>query len=69
MSYGVILWGNSFHGIQIFWMQKRVIIIITGCGNTDSCRILFKKLNFFSTYVTIYSFPTYNCSEQQGLLI
>jgi hypothetical protein len=25
-------------------MQKRVISIITGCGNTDSCRILLKKL-------------------------
>jgi len=28
-------------------MQKRVIRMITDCGNRDSCRILFKKLKIW----------------------
>ena len=47
-SCGVIFWGNACHRIQIFEMQKRVIRIIIGCGNRDSCRILFKKVNMLS---------------------
>jgi len=43
-SYRITVWRNSWHNIQVFWMQKRVIKIIMGCGNRDSCRILFKKL-------------------------
>ena len=42
-SYGIILWWNSCHSIQIFQMQKKVIRNITGCGNKDFCIILFKK--------------------------
>jgi hypothetical protein len=44
MSYGIPFWGNSYHNIKNFWMQKRVIRIIMDCGNRDSCRILFNKL-------------------------
>jgi hypothetical protein len=43
-SHRIIFWGNSCHSIQIFQMQKSVIRNITGCGNKDSCIILFKKL-------------------------
>jgi len=47
VSYGIIFWWNSCHNIKIFWIQKRVIRIITDCGNRESCRILFKKLESF----------------------
>ena len=44
MSYGIIIWGNSCHSTQIFWMQKRVIRTITGFATRDFCRTVFKKL-------------------------
>ena len=44
MNYHLIFWGNSC-SCRIFWIQKRVIRIIMGCGSRDSCRNLFKKLN------------------------
>jgi len=44
MSYGIILWENSCYSTQIFWIQKRVIRIIMGCGNWDFCRTALKKL-------------------------
>ena len=50
----IIFLGNSCHSIQIFQMQKKVIRIIIGCGNSDSCRILFKKqkiLPLMSQYI------------------
>jgi hypothetical protein len=39
-----MFWESSCHSIQSFQIQKRVITIITGCGNKHSCRILLKKL-------------------------
>jgi hypothetical protein len=45
MNYGIIFWGNSSHNTQVFKMQKEAIRIITGCGNRESCRNLFKELN------------------------
>jgi hypothetical protein len=44
MTYGIIFWGNSTHSIHVFWLQKRVIRIITDSRPRDSCRQLFKKL-------------------------
>jgi hypothetical protein len=48
MSYEIIFWGNSYDSIKIFWMQKRVIRIIMGHGNRDSCRNSFMELNILS---------------------
>jgi hypothetical protein len=42
MIYGIIFWGNSSYGINIFRLQKKVIRIITNSRNRDSCRDLFK---------------------------
>jgi hypothetical protein len=44
MTYGIIFWRNSSHGIQVFIMQKKAISIIVGHGNRESCRNLFKEL-------------------------
>ena len=45
MTYGIIFWGNTPHSIQVLRMQKKVIRIIMGCGNRESCRNLFKEFN------------------------
>ena len=44
MRCGIIFWGNSCHSMHIFRIQKRVIRIIRGCGNGDSCSVLLKKI-------------------------
>lgn len=43
-TYGLLLWGNSSESIKIFRLQKKIIRIMTGCRNTDSCRKLFINL-------------------------
>jgi hypothetical protein len=45
VSLGIIFGGNSHHSITIFKMQKKVLRIIVGCRNRESCRGLFKQLN------------------------
>ena len=44
LSYGLIFWGNSAYGSNIFNIQKRIIRIIMNARSTDSCHQLFKKL-------------------------
>jgi hypothetical protein len=48
MSYEIIFWGNSSYSVKIFKLQKRVIRIITGAKNRDSCRELFKNLKILT---------------------
>jgi hypothetical protein len=50
MSYGIIIWGNSAHSINIFKLQKRIVRIIT----IRKQGLLFKKLDilpFYSQYL------------------
>jgi hypothetical protein len=44
MSFGLIFWGNSTNSRCVFKLQKRVIRIIMGAKNRDSCREFFKLL-------------------------
>ena len=45
MTYGIIFCGNSHYNNTIFRLQKKKIIrIIVGIRNSDSCREHFKKL-------------------------
>jgi hypothetical protein len=44
MHYGIIFWGNSSYAINIFRLQKKVIRIMTGTRNINSCRQLFITL-------------------------
>jgi hypothetical protein len=66
MSYGIILWGDSFNSINIFRLQKKVIRIITNSRNKDYCRELFKKLRilpFYSQYIfSLLTFVINNCN-------
>ena len=44
MTYGLLFWGNSPERIKIFRLQKKIIRIMIGCRNRDSCRKLFSNL-------------------------
>jgi hypothetical protein len=44
-TYGIIFWGNSPYGNNIFKLQKRAIRVIMNAGNRVSCHELCKKLN------------------------
>jgi hypothetical protein len=44
MSYGIIFWGQSANSIRVFRLQKRILRILMGCKNRDSCRKLFINL-------------------------
>ena len=44
MSYGIIFWGNSTDSKKVFILQKKIIRIMTGSKQRDSCRSLFKRL-------------------------
>ena len=44
MTYGLLFWGNSPDSIKIFRLQKKIIRIMMGCKNTESCKKLFLNL-------------------------
>jgi len=44
MSYGIIFWGQSTNSIQVFRLQKKILRIMMGCKNRDSCTKLFISL-------------------------
>ena len=44
LTYGIIFWGNTPHSNVIFKMQKRIVRIMVGIRNRDSCREYFKRL-------------------------
>jgi hypothetical protein len=41
MTYGLLFWGLFSDSIKIFRMKKKIIRIMMGCRNSDSCRKLF----------------------------
>jgi hypothetical protein len=54
VRYGVIFWGNSSYAINVFRLQKRVVRIISGISNRNSCRQVFttlKILPLLSIYI------------------
>src|SRR5215469_6978263 len=56
MSHGLIFWGNSTKNKCVFKLQKRVIRIIMGARNNDSCIEFFKILNILPLSIQyIYS--------------
>ena len=38
MTYGLLFWGNSPDSIKIFRLQKKIIRIMMGCRNTETCK-------------------------------
>jgi hypothetical protein len=54
VRYGIIFWGNSSYTIHVFRLQKRVVRIISGISNRNSCRQIFttlKILPLLSIYI------------------
>jgi hypothetical protein len=56
MAYGIILWGNSSHTVKLFRIQKKIIRIMMGLKERDSCMEM-KILPLCSQY--IYSMMLY----------
>jgi hypothetical protein len=49
-------WGNSSHTINVCYVQKRMIRIITGIGNRTSCKQSFSALKMLTlSFLYIYS--------------
>jgi hypothetical protein len=44
LTYGILFWGNTHYSNAILKMQKRIISIMVGIRNRDSCREYFKRL-------------------------
>jgi hypothetical protein len=56
ISYGLIFCGNSAYSNRGFRMKKKIISIMTGSKNRDSCRKLFGHLNILPL-PSLYIFP------------
>jgi hypothetical protein len=56
MTYGMLFWGNSPDSIKIFRFQKKIISIMMGCRNRDSCRKLFLTWKFYHSLLNTF-FP------------
>jgi hypothetical protein len=44
LTCGIIFWGNTHNSNAIFKMHKRIIRIMVGIRNRDSCREYFERL-------------------------
>jgi hypothetical protein len=44
MNYRLIFWGNSYNSNTIFKLRKRIIKIMVGIRDRESCREYFRKL-------------------------
>jgi hypothetical protein len=56
MSYGIIFLGNSCHSIQIFWLQKGVILLLWVVGIETPVEFYSWKLKILPL-VSQYIFP------------
>ena len=54
MSYGLLFWGNSPDSTKIFRLQKKIIRIMMGCRNTESCKKLFLNLKILPSLLNTF---------------
>jgi hypothetical protein len=64
MSYGIIFWRNSTDSKKVFYIQKKIIRIMTGTKRRASCRELFKKFNILPLSQRIFALIIIICSGQ-----
>jgi hypothetical protein len=50
MTYGLIFWGNSYHSNTVFIPEKRIIRIMVGIRDRQTCREYFRKLKVLPFY-------------------
>ena len=55
LRYGIMFWGGDGKSIKIFWLQKKVIKLITGVHKCESCRPIFRKFKIL-TLASLYIF-------------
>jgi hypothetical protein len=48
LRYGIIFWGGDNDSNNIFKLQRRVILIISGVSKHTSCRQIFKDYNILT---------------------
>jgi hypothetical protein len=48
MTYGLIFWGNFYYSNIIFSLQKRIIRIMVGIRDRESCREYFGELKILA---------------------
>jgi hypothetical protein len=44
MTHGLVFWASSYHSNTVFKLQKRIIKIMVGIRDRESCREYFRKL-------------------------
>jgi len=52
---GIILWGGERKSVKVLKVQKRVLHTVKGLHISESCRLIFKELNFL-TVTALYIF-------------
>ena len=51
--YGIMFWDEEGKSVKIFWVQKKVIWLITGVHKCESCKHIFKKFRIL-TLTSLY---------------
>jgi hypothetical protein len=70
MSYGLVFWGNSCHSNTFFKLQKRIIRIMVGIRDRESCREYFRKLKILTLQSQyIYSLLLFVINNRQHFKI
>jgi hypothetical protein len=54
LNYGIIFCGNTHHSNIICRIQKKIVRIMVGVRNRDSCRECFKRLKILPLNPNIY---------------
>ena len=63
LTYRIIFWGNTPHSNIIFRIQKKIVRMMVGVRNRDSCRECFKRLKILplqSQYLSLLLFVAEN---------
>jgi hypothetical protein len=65
-TYGLIFWGNSTSSVRAFKLQRRVVRIMTGAANNDSCKKKYLDCFKYCHYPHYMSCDVY--SKQLGII-
>ena len=48
LRYGIMFWSGEGQSVKIFWLQKKVIRLITGVHKHEPCRHIFRKFQILT---------------------
>lgn len=63
LEYGTLLWGHASSVPRLLTVQKRLIRTISGAGNIDHCKPLFKNWKIM-TIINLYIFKALTATKQ-----